>query len=156
VPAASDDVVITGKFALTVSVNAFVALPPPLSVNFTVKLAAPTAAGVPLMLPVDAPRLNPCGRLPDDIVQLTGETAPDAARVVEYAKPAVAFGSVEVMIAGLEMTVICKACVPESPAPSCALTVNTDVPLFWGLPLIVPPLLIASPTGSVPADTDQV
>ncbi len=156
VPAGSDDVVIPNAGGLTVSDNAFVALPPPLSVNFTVKAAAPAAEGVPLTTPVDAARLKPCGNVPSDIAQVSGETAPDAARVAEYAEPAVALGSVTVVITGLELTVISRTCVAVAPESSRTLTVNWDVPLFFGVPLIMPPLLIASPAGRAPTDTDQV
>ena len=155
-PDGSDNVVISNAAGLTVSDNAFVVLPPPLSVNFTVKAPVPAAEGVPLMTPVDVARLRPCGNVPSDIAQVTGETAPDTARVAEYAEPAVALGSVTLVIIGLDMTVICRACVPVSPAPSCALRVNWDVPLFCGVPLIVPALLIASPAGSAPTVRDQV
>ena len=82
VPAGSDDVVIANA-GLIVNDNAFVATPPPLSANRTVKAAVPAAEGVPLMIPVDAARFKPAGKVPDDIVQVTGETAPDTARVAE-------------------------------------------------------------------------
>ena len=81
VPAGSDDVVIRTGGGSTVNDNAFVALPPPLSVNLTVKFAVPPADGVPLITPVDAARLKPCGKLPCDIAQVTGGIAPAAASV---------------------------------------------------------------------------
>jgi hypothetical protein len=137
--------------------NTFVALPPALSVNFTVKLAAPAAEGVPPITPVDAARLKPCGKVPTDIVHVTGETAPDAASVAEYGEPAVPFANAAVVITGLELLIVMlKACVAEAPAASCTLTVNGIVSLVCGIPLMVPPLLSASPAGSsAPADTDQ-
>ena len=138
-----------------VSDNAFVALPPPLSANRTVNAAVPGAEGVPLMTPVDAARLKPSGNTPCDIVQLTGGTAPDTARVAEYGEPVVPSGNAAVMITGLELTVIFRGCVSVSPAPSCTLAVNEDVPLFDGVPLMVPAPLSASPAGSAPPDTDQ-
>ena len=138
-----------------VSDNALVALPPPLSVNLTVKPAVPGADGVPLITPVDAARLKPCGNAPCDIAQVTGETAPDTARAAEYGEPAVPFGNVVVVITGLELTVICRACVSLAPLASCTLAVNVDVPRFCGVPLIVPPLERAIPVGSAPPDTDQ-
>jgi hypothetical protein len=82
VPAGSDAVVIV-KAGLIVSDNGFVATPPPLSANRTVKAAVPAAAGVPLTIPVEGARFKPEGKAPDDIVQVTGATAPDAARVAE-------------------------------------------------------------------------
>jgi hypothetical protein len=139
-----------------VSDSAFVALPPALSVNFTVKLAAPAAEGVPPMIPVDAARLKPCGKVPADTVHVTAETAPDTASAAEYGEPAVPFANVAVVITGLEsLSVMLKACVSEAAAASCTLTVNEAVPLICGVPLRAPPLLSTSPAGSAPADTDQ-
>ena len=154
-PAASDDVVIP-KAGLMVSDNALVALPLALSVSLTVKLAVPVAVGVPLMTPVDAARLKPCGNAPCDIDQVTGDTAPDAPSIAEYTEPFVPFGNVVVVITGLELTVICRACVSLAPLASCTLAVNVDVPVFCGVPLMTPPLLSASPAGNAPPDTDQV
>jgi hypothetical protein len=155
VPAGSDEVVILNA-GLTVSDSAFVALPPPLSANRTVKGNGPAAEGVPLMTPVDAARLKPAGRVPADTVHVTGEIAPDAARVTEYEEPATALGNVSVVIDGFELTVICKGCVSVSPAPSSTFTVNGKVPRPVGLPLMVPPPLSKSPPGSVPPDKDHV
>jgi hypothetical protein len=120
-----------------------------------VNAAVPGVDGVPLITPVDAARLKPCGNVPCDIPQVTGATAPDTARVVEYGEPTVPFGNAAVMITGLELTVIRRGCVSVSPAPSCTLAVNEDVPLFDGVPLMVPAPLSASPAGSAPPDTDQ-
>jgi len=160
VPEGSDAVVIPKAGAVIVSDNALVALPPPLSDSLTVKLAVPGAEGVPPMTPVDA-RLKPCGNTPCDIVHVTGETAPDAARAAEYGEPVVPFGNAGVVITGLELTVIRRGCVSVSPLRSCTLTVNWETPLPPGVPLMVPTLVAASvasvsPAGSVPADTDQV
>jgi len=105
VPAGSDAVVIV-KAGLIVSDNGLVATPPPLSDNRTVKVAVPAAAGVPLTMPVDAARVKPVGKVPSDIVQVTGETAPDTARVAEYDEPAMALGNVSVVITGLELMMI--------------------------------------------------
>jgi hypothetical protein len=80
VPAGSEAVVINGGSGLTVSDRASVLLPPALSVTLTVKELAPTAANVPLRIPVDAARLMPWGRLPCDIVQVTGGIAPVTAK----------------------------------------------------------------------------
>jgi hypothetical protein len=81
--AAGSDAVVIVRAGLIVSDNGFVATPPPLSANRTVKAAVPAAAGVPLMIPVEGARFKPEGKAPDDIVQVTGATAPDAARVAE-------------------------------------------------------------------------
>jgi hypothetical protein len=109
-PFGSEVVVIPGGSGLTVIENTLMALPLPLSVNRTVKADKPRAEGVPLMTPVDAAKLNPCGKLPSDIAHETGETAPDAVRVAEYGEPAVAFGNDAVVIEGVELLmVICRA-----------------------------------------------
>jgi hypothetical protein len=154
VPAGNDAVVIDNA-GLMVDDNAFVATPPPLSAKRTVKEAVPAAAGVPLMIPVEGARLNPEGKAPTDIVQVSGERAPDAARVAEYDEPAMALGNVSVVITGLELTTICNGCVSVSPAPSSTLTVNWNVPRLVGVPLMVPPLS-ESPPGSAPAETVHV
>jgi hypothetical protein len=107
------------------------------------------------MIPVDAARVKPIGKVPTDIVHVTGETAPDTARVAEYDEPAMALGNVSVVITGLELTSICNGCVSVSPAPSSTLTVNWNVPRFVGVPLMAPPL-IETPPGSAPAETDHV
>jgi hypothetical protein len=160
VPAASDAVVIPkggGAIGLMVSDSAAVATPPPLSASLTVKAAVPGAEGVPPMTPVGAARLKPCGKVPSDIVQVTGETAPDTARAAEYGEPAVPFGNTVVVITGLELMAICRGCVSVAPAASRTLAVNVDVPFFCGVPLMTPSLPIASPAGSDAAGiSDQV
>ncbi len=154
-PAGSETVVIVGGSGFTVSVNALVVLPPPLSVSLTVKLEPPASEGVPPITPVDAWRLKPSGKLPNAIAQVTGATAPDAARVVEYDAPAVAFGKLDVVITGLELTVICSACVSVALASSCTFTVNDAVPAPVGVPLITPALLSVRPAGSAWAEMDH-
>jgi hypothetical protein len=140
---------------LIVNDNAFVALPPPLSTNRTVKAAVPVAAGVPLMTPVGAATFKPCGNVPCEIDHVTGETAPVTARVAEYGEPAVPFGNAAVVITGFELTVICRICSSVSPAPSSTFAVNWGFPLLVGVPLMVPPLSSESPAGSAPPDTDH-
>src|ERR1019366_1781705 len=102
----SEDVVIPRAGGLMVSDNAFVSLPPPRSANRTVNAAVPGAEGVPLMTPVDAARLKPCGNVPCDIPQVTGATAPDTARVVEYGEPVVPSGNAAVMITDRNRTTL--------------------------------------------------
>ena len=63
VPDGKDVVVMTGGGS-TVSDSALVAIPPPLSVNCTVKLAVPATDGVPLITPVGPARWSAWGRLP--------------------------------------------------------------------------------------------
>ena len=58
-PSGRDVVAIVGGLGLAVMENAFVSLPPALSVNLTVKLAVPAAEGVPPIAPVDPSRVNP-------------------------------------------------------------------------------------------------
>ena len=84
-PAGNEVVVIrnAGGSGFTVRDSALVAVPPPLSANFTVKFAAPAADGVPLMAPVDAVSVRPAGKVPTERLQVTGGTAPDCARVAE-------------------------------------------------------------------------
>jgi hypothetical protein len=157
VPAGNDDVVTRrgGGSGFTVSDSACVSLPPALSVNFTVKFDVPAACGVPVMAPVGGAILNPCGRLPCEMPHVTGDTAPDAAIVAEYAEPAVAFGSEVVVIVGLESIVIARVWVSESFFSSETLAVNWKVPWLGGVPLMTPALLIVSPPGRVPPDTDH-
>jgi len=133
--------------------SAFVATPPRLSANRTVKGVVPAAAGVPLMIPVEAARLNPEGKAPTDIVQATGGTASDATRVAKYDDPDMALGNAPVVITG---TKIVNGFSFVSPAPSTTFTVNWNVPPVVGIPLMVPPLLSESPAGSAPADNDHV
>jgi len=53
------------------------------SVTLTVKDEVPDAVGVPEMMPVEAARLNPAGKDPDEMDQLYGVFPPVAVRVVE-------------------------------------------------------------------------
>ena len=66
----------------TVMDNACVSLPPMLSLSLTVKVAVPAADGVPPITP-DADRLRLAGKLPADIVQVTGGNAPVEEIVAE-------------------------------------------------------------------------
>ena len=66
-------------------------------------------------------------------------------------------GSEEVVLAGGPgVTVSDNSLVALRPPLSCTLAVNANVPLFSGVPLMVPLLLSPSPTGSAPCDTDQM
>jgi hypothetical protein len=69
-----------------------------LSVTRTVKLDVPEAVGVPLMTPVDEPKLNPAGRLPETTDQLYGVLPPVAASVWLYASPIVPLGTLVVVM----------------------------------------------------------
>jgi hypothetical protein len=67
--------------AFTVRLNSLELDPPPL-VAVTVGVNTPTAVGVPLMMPVEEPRVNPEGRAPLVTVQVIG-VAPVAVSVCE-------------------------------------------------------------------------
>lgn len=62
--------------------NPWVSLAAVLSVTLTVKFAFPAAVGVPLITPDEA-KVKPAGKLPPEIVQLRGATAPVTASVAE-------------------------------------------------------------------------
>jgi hypothetical protein len=59
-----------------------------------------TVVGIPEMIPVDAARDSPEGRLPDAIDQVTEPVAPLTDRVRLYATPTVPFGSELVLMLG--------------------------------------------------------
>jgi hypothetical protein len=63
----------------------------------TVKVEEPAVVGVPESVP-PLLRLRPAGKLPEAMLQEYGVRPPDAARVVEYAVPAVPLGSEAVVI----------------------------------------------------------
>ena len=152
-PFGSEVVVIPGGSGLTVNVNVLVALPFPLSVNRTVNVAGAATEGVPLMTPVDGPRLNPCGRLPAEIAHETGETAPDAVRVAEYGEPTVAArqGCGGDRRRGVVDRDLQRSCVRIAVVIQhfyrdlkCSIASRSA--------LMVPPLLRAKPVGSAPRD----
>jgi hypothetical protein len=65
VPLGSGELVVIDKGAgLIVSANALVVVCVPLSAACTVKLAVPTAVGVPLNTPLPLDRLSPAGSAP--------------------------------------------------------------------------------------------
>jgi len=81
VATASDEVVMTGE-AATVMERDLVAVTPLASVTSTVKvLVEAEAPTVPLITPVRGSRLSPVGRLPVEMLQVTGEVPPDDAKV---------------------------------------------------------------------------
>jgi hypothetical protein len=84
---------------------------------------------------------------------------PVAARFVEYAEPTTETGSVVVLITSggtAGATVMDSDLVVEWVAASVTFTVKVDVPALVGVPEMTPALLIASPAGSEPIDTDHV
>ena len=133
--------------------NAFVAVPPP--VTWTVKLDVPAALGVPLKTPAED-SVSPTGSVPAVTDQLYGGVPPETASVWLYGVPAVPAGSgLTVVIdsaAGSTVTVNAFVAVP----PPVTWTVKLDVPAALGVPLKTPAEDSVSPTGSVPAVTDQL
>ena len=81
--------------------------PPTVSVSVTVKFAVPSAAGVPKMMPVEASRERPSGRVPSVTAQ---ENVPSwidplwAFSVMVYASPTRPAGSAEVVMRGSPRT----------------------------------------------------
>src|SRR3954467_79258 len=71
--------------ALTAILSAFVAVCPLLSLTCAMKLLVPELLGVPEIVPVEAPRVSPAGRVPETTDQLYGVTPPLAASVAPYA-----------------------------------------------------------------------
>jgi hypothetical protein len=131
----------------------------PLSLTCSRKLEVPTAAalGVPLMTPVLGARLKPLGRDPTGTDQVTGEVPPEATAVVLYAVSAVPEGREVVTIESGGAMVSDSALLSLAPAASVALTVNPDVPVDDGVPLITPePEFRPSPAGSPPETTAHV
>ena len=95
-----------------------------LSVTWTVKALAPLAVGVPLIVPVEASRARPAGRLPPETDHVYGCMPPAAASVSEYDSSANAHDNPEVVIssgatgtAGIVMKASCVPLGPESNPP---------------------------------------
>ena len=84
VPPGSEDVLIVGGWAAaTTMLRLFVAVLLFASFTCTVNEAVPDVVGVPEITPVEAARLNPAGKDPDEIDQVYGVFPPVAASVVE-------------------------------------------------------------------------
>ena len=66
----------------------------------TVKVYAPELVGVPEIMPVDALRLNPAGRVPEVTAHVIG-AVPVAVRVWEYAEPSLPSARLEAVIVGM-------------------------------------------------------
>ena len=154
VPAGSGlTVVIDSAAGSTVTANAFVAVPPP--VTCTVKLDVPAALGVPLKTPAED-SVNPAGSVPEVTDQLYGGVPPVAASVWLYALPTVPAGSglTVVIDSAAGSTVTANAFVAVPPPVTC--TVKLDVPAVVGVPLKTPAEDSVNPAGSVPEVTDQL
>jgi hypothetical protein len=114
------------------------------SVAMTVKEYGddPASAGVPVMAPVEAFKVKPGGRGPEDTDQEYGWVPPDAASVAEYASPVSPLGSEEVVIVrgGGEVMVISRfaVAVRAGELESVAVAVNGDDPAPDGVPVIAP------------------
>ena len=107
----------------------------------TVKEVVPDAVGVPEITPVEAARLNPAGKDPDEIDQLYGVFPPVAARVVEYELFNVPPGNDDVVIDGgcaVAATTMLKLFVAVLLFASFTCTVNEAVPDVVGVPEITP------------------
>jgi len=76
-------------------------------VAFTVRLAVPAEAGVPLITPLDAFKVSPFGSAPPVTDQVIG-LLPLALSVCEYAVPVTAAGKDVVRIEGAAFTVRLK------------------------------------------------
>ena len=72
----------------------------------TTGVAFAAAFGVPLSNPLEALNAKPPGRLPPAICQVYGPVPPAAARVVEYATPAIPFGSDDVVILNAAVEIV--------------------------------------------------
>jgi len=83
----------------------------PASLSRTVKLNVPMFVGVPLIVPLLAPRANPGGNAPAVIAQPYGVIPPLAVKVEEYAAFRAPFGTLD---------------VPRTSGAGC--TVNTVLP----------------------------
>lgn len=129
----------------------------PLSATCTVKLEVPAVVGVPLIVaPV---RVNPAGKLPEVMDQLSADVPPVAVRVWLYATPVDAGGNDEVVTASAGTMVSANAFWKPCAGALLSATriVKFDVPAVVGVPVIVPPAVKLSPAGrEEPVTTDQV
>jgi hypothetical protein len=126
-----------------------------LSLRPTVKLNVPPVVGVPLITP--APEsVRPGGNVPEARDHVNGVTPGLAASVCEYAAPTAALGKAFVVISG--GTAIEKTSVSDCAGLplSTARTVNENLPVFVGVPEIVPLGLKLRPGGRDPPVRLQV
>jgi hypothetical protein len=89
----------------TVSVRVLSAVAPPVSVTLKVSEAVPAAVGVPAMTPVEELSESPAGRVPDVMLQVSGDVPPLAANVCEYGVPTLPAARLGVVIARAAPTV---------------------------------------------------
>lgn len=148
--------VVTGSgFLLIVSVNCFSSFAEPYTA-LTVNVEVPAVVGVPEITPDEGLRDNPAGRVP--LITLQFAPVMLAASVAEYAVPTVPELRlvVVIVIEGIALTVI-ESCFSADCESFSALTVNVDVPVAVGVPVIAPvEVLSVSPVGRVPDESDHV
>jgi len=156
VPAASV-VVVTESCGFTVRVSCLVAVCVCVSESVTVTVkVVPVLLGVPEITPVAPFSVNPSGKAPVVTCQLSGETPPVAANVVEYADPSTPVGSdVVVTLKAGAVIVMLRLFVADPIGTSASLTftvkVTGPVTLPVGVPVIAPVLAFnESPAGSEP------
>ena len=123
-----------------------------MSAAVTVNVYVPAAVGVPPIAPVAAFRANPVGRLPVVTLKASAPVPPVAVTVWLYARLAVQFGNVTVVIDTPGLIVTVYAWLAVCPNVSLAITVNVYVPAAVGVPLITPLAAVKlSPPGRLPA-----
>jgi hypothetical protein len=79
---------------------------------------------VPEIIPVDAPRDNPGGRVPADIDQMYEGVPPPTVRVLLYANPISPLGTEAVVMVSTAFMVIDRTFVADPPTLSVTLTVK--------------------------------
>jgi hypothetical protein len=130
------------------------------SVTVAVRLAVPAAVGVPEMIPVDAAKLSPAGRLPALIDHVYGVVPPFACSTVEYCELTVPEGRLEVVIARpVGETTIDNVTdfVCAGLSESATDAVKLAVPLAVGVPEIRPvDVFRLRPAGRLPETKDHV
>lgn len=121
--------IVNAGAAVTVMVIAWLAELLASSVTSKVTLALPAPVGVPVIAPVVLFRLKPKGNVPEVIVHRKGLVPPDSLMTALYAVPAVAFGTVVVVIVGSGLTLICteEDLVASVMEVAVMVTVNTLV-----------------------------
>lgn len=100
--------IVKAGAGFTVIVIAWLAELPAASVTSKVTDALPAPVGVPVIAPVLLFRLKPKGSVPEVIVHRKGLVPPDTLTTALYTVPAVAVGTVVVVIVGSGLTLICK------------------------------------------------
>ncbi len=167
-PPGRDVVVMVGSAAIVMDRVATGEMLPRLSLTVTPNDGAPAVVGVPLMTPLVAFRDNPAGSDPLLTVQLLyGGVPPLAPRVWEYATATSPPGS-EVVKMVTPVMAMDRFAVAVPPSLSVTVTVNEDVPVVVGVPLMTPvdgarvrpggsvPVLSAHVYGFVPPEAARV